>query len=117
MLYTGCFAQLCLTLHDPMDCSLPGSFVHGIFQVRILDGLPFPPPGDLPNSGIELASPELAGRFFTTKPLVNPNISPDITKMSLKYHSYLTGHMNSIVILGKIRLAYSMSGASLVHQQ
>ena len=65
MLYTGCFAQLCLTLHDPMDCSLPGSFVHGIFQVRILDGLPFPPPGDL-NSGIELASPELAGRFFAT---------------------------------------------------
>ena len=66
MLYTGCFAQLCLTLHDPMDCSLPGSFVHGIFQVRILDGLPFPPPGDIPNSGIELESPELAGRFFTT---------------------------------------------------
>ena len=27
--------------------------VHGIFQARILDGLPFPPPGDLPNPGIE----------------------------------------------------------------
>ena len=25
-------AQLCPTLHDPMDCSLPGSSVHGIFQ-------------------------------------------------------------------------------------
>ena len=66
MLYTCCFAQLCPTLHDPMDCSLPGSLVHGIFQVRILDGLPFPPPGDLPNSGMELTSPELAGRVSAT---------------------------------------------------
>ena len=32
----------------PMDCSLPGSTVHGIFQARILEWLPFPSPGDLP---------------------------------------------------------------------
>ena len=30
-------AQLCLTPSDPMDCSLPGSSVHGIFQARVLD--------------------------------------------------------------------------------
>ena len=30
-------ALLCLTLCDPMDCSLPGSSVHGIFQARILE--------------------------------------------------------------------------------
>ena len=30
------FAQSCLTLFDPMDCSLPGSSVHGIFQARLL---------------------------------------------------------------------------------
>ena len=29
--------QLCLTLHDPMDCSLPGSSVHGVFQARVLE--------------------------------------------------------------------------------
>ena len=29
--------QLCLTLCDPMDCSLPGSSVHGISQARILE--------------------------------------------------------------------------------
>jgi len=29
-------AQLCLTLSDPMDCSLPGSYIHGIFQARVL---------------------------------------------------------------------------------
>ena len=30
-------AQLCLTLSNPMDCSLPGSSVHGIFQARVLE--------------------------------------------------------------------------------
>ena len=30
-------AQSCLTLSDPMDCSLPGSSVHGIFQARALE--------------------------------------------------------------------------------
>ena len=47
-----------------MDFSLPGSSPHGIFQARIRSGLPFLPPGDLPNPGIEPmspASPTLAG--------------------------------------------------------
>ena len=30
-------AQLCLTLSSPMDCSLPGSSIHGIFQARVLE--------------------------------------------------------------------------------
>ena len=30
-------AQSCATLSDPMDCSLPGSSVHGIFQARVLE--------------------------------------------------------------------------------
>ena len=29
--------QSCPTLSDPMDCSLPGSSVHGIFQARVLE--------------------------------------------------------------------------------
>ena len=33
----GLVAKLCPTLGDPMDCSLPGSSVHGIFQRRILE--------------------------------------------------------------------------------
>ena len=40
-------------------------------------GLPCPPPGDLPNPGIELASlmsPELVGRFFTAVPLGKPKL-------------------------------------------
>ena len=30
-------AQSCPTLRNPMDCSLPGSSVHGVFQVRVLE--------------------------------------------------------------------------------
>ena len=30
-------AQSCLTLHDPLDCSLPGSSIHWIFQARVLE--------------------------------------------------------------------------------
>ena len=30
-------AQSCPTLRDPMDCSLPGSSIHGIFEARVLE--------------------------------------------------------------------------------
>ena len=36
-----------------MNCSPPGSSIHGVSQARILEWLPFPPPGDLPNPGIK----------------------------------------------------------------
>ena len=54
-----------------MDCSLPGSSVHGIFQARMLEGFAISSSGDLPDPGIELPSPmfpALAGGFFTTAP-------------------------------------------------
>ena len=43
--------QLSLTLCDLMDCSLPGSSVHGILQARILEWVPFPPLGIIPTQG------------------------------------------------------------------
>ena len=60
-------AQSCLTLCDPVDCSLPGSSVHGISQARILEWVAISSSRDLPNPGIQPASPALAGRFFTTE--------------------------------------------------
>ena len=48
-----------IRLCDPMDCSLPGFSIHGIFQQEYSSGLPFPSPGDLPNPGIEPQSPAL----------------------------------------------------------
>ena len=51
-----------------MACQAPLS---GILQGRILEWIAIPPPGDLPNSGIETGcpvSPTLAGGLFTTEP-------------------------------------------------
>ena len=45
--------QSCPTLSDPMDCNLPGSSVHGIFQARVLEWVAMPFPEDLPDPGIE----------------------------------------------------------------
>ena len=53
-----------------MGCIQPGSSAHGTFQARIMEWLPFPPPGDLPNPGVKPVSPAfpaLAGRFVTTE--------------------------------------------------
>ena len=48
-----------------MDCSPPGSSVHGTSQEEYWSGLPFPSPGDLPIPEIKPVSAALAGRFFT----------------------------------------------------
>ena len=51
--------QSCPTFCEPMDCSLSGSSVHGIFQQAYWSGLPFPSPGALTVPGIEPGSPAL----------------------------------------------------------
>ena len=48
--------QLCLTLCDPMDYCLPGSLSMGFSRQEYWSGLPCPPPGDIPDPGIEPAS-------------------------------------------------------------
>ena len=50
-----------------MDCSLPGSSIHRIFQAGILEWVTISFSGDLPEPGIEPASPALASGFFTTE--------------------------------------------------
>ena len=55
--------QLCLCFCNPMDCCLPGSSVHGIFQARILEWVAIPFFGDLPNPGIEPRSPALQSLY------------------------------------------------------
>ena len=58
-------AQLCLTLCDPMDCSLPGSSNHGIFQERILEwvAISFSRRSSQPRDQIQVS--RIVGRCFT----------------------------------------------------
>ena len=67
-------AQSCPTLCDPMDCSPPGSSVHGILQQEYWSGLPFPSPGDLPNPGIKPRSPALQADTLPSEPPGNTTI-------------------------------------------
>ena len=52
-------------------------------------GLSFPPPGDLPNPGIEPMDAALAGGFFTTKPSGSPDIAHNLIllRLFLCYHN------------------------------
>ena len=53
----------------------PGSTVHGILQAGILEWLPCPPPGDLPDPGIEPGSPVLQADYLPSKPPGKPHIN------------------------------------------
>ena len=70
--YTG--AQLCPTLCNPMDYSPPAP-LYMKFSRQVYWKLPFPTPGNLPNTRIKtgpIEFPALAGRFFTAVPPGKP---------------------------------------------
>ena len=57
---------------NPIDCSLPGSSVHGILQQEYWSGLPFPSAGDLPDPEIKPRSPALQADSLPTELQGNP---------------------------------------------
>ena len=82
----SCCCCLATWSFPTMDCSPPGSSVCGISHEEYWSGLPFPSPGYLPNPGIELLSPALAGEFFNTEPPENlPDPHPPPRQLSRKY--------------------------------
>ena len=86
-------AQLCPTLCDPVDCSPPGSSLHGILQARILGRLPFPSPGDLPNPGIEPRSPTLQVDSLPAEPQGKPK-NTGVGSLSLLQQIFLIQESN-----------------------
>ena len=69
------FAQSCPTPCDPWTGARQAPLPMGFSRQECWSGLPFPPPGNLPDPGIERASPvsaAWAGAFFTTKPFGKP---------------------------------------------
>ena len=67
-----------------MECSPLGSSVHGSFQARFWNGLPFPPPWDLPDPGIKpesLRSPAFEADFL---PMSNRGSPQKTHTMGLK---------------------------------
>ena len=74
-------AQSCPTLCNPMDCSLPGFSVHGIFQARVLEWVSTSFSGDLPEPGIEPRSSALQADSLPSEP---PGVLGKIIKMDVK---------------------------------
>ena len=65
-------AESCLTLCDPMDCSLQAPLSMGFSRLEYWSGLPFPPPGYLPNPGIKPGSPALQADPLLPEPPGKP---------------------------------------------
>ena len=74
-------AQSCLALCDSMDCSTPGSSVHGILQQEYWSGLSFPIPRDLPNPGTEPRSPALQSDSLLSETPGTPSHKKKGTKL------------------------------------
>ena len=86
-------AQCCLTLCNPMDPSPPGSSVHGILQARILEWVPRPSPGDLPNPGIKPRSPTLQADSLLSEP-PGKSKNTGVGSLSLLQGIFLTRESN-----------------------
>ena len=69
------FPQPCLTLCKSMDCSLPGSFVHGILQTRIREWVAISFFRDLPDPGIKPGSPVLQADSLASELLESPIVN------------------------------------------
>ena len=74
-------AQSCLTLCNPWAVACQAPLSMKFSRQESWSGLPFPPPGDFPDPGIEPTLPALGGRFFTAEPRLKP-IS--LTELQLK---------------------------------
>ena len=75
--------QSCPTLCEPMNLCPPGSSVHGVLGQEYWSVLPCPPPGDLPNLGIEPASPAVSALQADSLPLSHQESSPELPPILL----------------------------------
>ena len=92
--------QSCPILRDPMVCSLPGSSVHGILQVRKPEWVAMPssrrssPPRDQTRISWGSCISCIAGRFFTTEPSGKPMVKYSSAIKRDMFESVLTRQMN-----------------------
>ena len=105
---TACFgvlclvSQLCLTLCNPMDCSLPGISVHGDSSSKNTSGLLCLPPGNLPNPGIEARFPALR---VDSLPSESPQ-KPLLFLYILHHSNVEMIYNNNLLFKGKIHVLF-----------
>ena len=75
-------AKSCLTLATPWSVACQAPLSMEFPRQEYWSELPFPSPGDLPDLGLELASSELAGRFFTAEHQGSPAVENRILEIT-----------------------------------
>ena len=111
-MYVCSATQLCLTLCNPMECSLLGLSVHGIFQARILKWVAisfFRGSSWYRDRSCFPLSPALSGRFFATEPSTTMFIMlPSSYKTIFGYHSqcFYYGNINRFMVRHEVRLIF-----------
>ena len=99
--------QSCETLWDLMDCSLPGSSVHGILQARILVWVAVPFSRGSLNPGIEPRSPTLQADSLLSEPPGKPK-NTRVGSLSLLQQIFLTQESNKGLLHCR-RILYQLS--------
>ena len=108
----GLVALSCPTVCDPIDCSLPGSSVHGILQAKILEWIAMPSSRAYSQPGIEPRSSTLQADSLPSEPPGKPSFS-SLTKKKRNqslpaytgsYHSPLFPSTSSITILSATKV-------------
>ena len=90
--------QLRPTFCQPMDCSPPALLSMGFSRQEYWSGLPFPPPGDLPDPGAELASlmsPAFVDGIFTTSTTWEAHVGGTMSENSKNGFQTQVGHWES----------------------
>ena len=87
--------QSCPALYDPINCSPPGSSVHGILYAKILKWVATPSSRDLPNPGIEPRSPALQADSLLSEPPGKPIFILTL----MQFHSFTLGSQAECLLL------------------
>ena len=102
---------------NPMDCSPPGSSVHGILQARILEWVAMPTSGDLPNLGIKPRSPALQVDSLPSE-LPRKPVNTGVGGLSLLQGIFLTQKLNwGLLHYRWILYQLSHQGKSIIHSK
>ena len=89
---------MCLTLCDPIDCSLSDSPIHGIFQARVLEWVAISSCRDLPNPGIEARSPALQADALPSE----PPFKHDLNKILYTYTVEVTNRFKGLELIDRV---------------
>ena len=97
-------AQLCLTLCNPVDCSPPGSSVHGILQERILERVAIPFSRGYSQPRIEPRSPSLQKDSLLSEPLHTYILQDQNHTITVSFKNFQCLHI--IILYGCVQYYY-----------